>query len=176
VSNSNKEHVFVDVREKDEFQAEHIQDSIHIPLSQFGLSAPGILKQLAGKKVVLVCQSGKRAEMARRQLGAAVEGLKCEILSGGILEWKRQGKPTVAAKKSHLPIMRQVQLVAGLLVLVSSLLALLWDQRILGLTVFIGFGLTLAGLTGFCGMAELLSRMPWNKGVAMTGCDQEISK
>nr|WP_275042777.1 YgaP-like transmembrane domain [Neisseria bacilliformis] len=31
------------------------------------------------------------------------------------------------------------------------------------LAAFVGAGLLTAGLTGFCGMAKLLSHMPWNK-------------
>ena len=32
-----------------------------------------------------------------------------------------------------------------------------------GLSALIGAGLTFAGVTGFCGMARLLSAMPWNR-------------
>jgi len=37
--------------------------------------------------------------------------------------------------------------------------ALIW------LAVFVGAGLTFAGLTGTCGMAILIARMPWNKAM-----------
>jgi hypothetical protein len=32
--------------------------------------------------------------------------------------------------------------------------------------VFVGAGLTFAGISGFCGMAHLLALMPWNRRVA----------
>ena len=41
-------------------------------------------------------------------------------------------------------------------------LTLLVHPGFLWLVAFIGGGLTVAGLTGFCGMARLLARMPWN--------------
>jgi len=31
------------------------------------------------------------------------------------------------------------------------------------LSGFVGAGLTMAGVTGFCGMARLLALMPWNR-------------
>lgn len=52
---------------------------------------------------------------------------------------------------------------AGLLVAIGSALALLVNVNYLYLPLFIGLGLILAGLTGFCGMAILLEKIPWNK-------------
>jgi hypothetical protein len=68
---------------------------------------------------------------------------------------------------------RQVRLIAGLLVAVGSLLALLVDNRWAYLSGFVGLGLTFAGLTDFCAMAILLQKMPWNRARKRTsspGC------
>ena len=35
----------------------------------------------------------------------------------------------------------------------------------LAVPAFVGAGLMTAGVTGFCGMAQLLMRAPWNKAV-----------
>jgi hypothetical protein len=59
--------------------------------------------------------------------------------------------------------MRQVQLVVGPAVLAAVLLSFWVDQRIAWVAAFFGAGLTLAGTTGFCPLAELLAAMPWNK-------------
>lgn len=58
---------------------------------------------------------------------------------------------------------RQVRLGAGLLVLVGIVLSLVWNRVWIGVSAFVGFGLTFAGLTDICGMAFLLAKMPWNK-------------
>jgi hypothetical protein len=58
---------------------------------------------------------------------------------------------------------RQVRLGAGLLVLVAVVLSLVWNRGWIGLCVFVGLGLTFAGLTDICGIAFLLTKMPWNK-------------
>ncbi len=156
--------VIIDVREKDEFDAEHIEHSIHVPLSNFQQQAPALFKTLSGKTVVLMCRSGKRAALAASQAARFSDGIRLDVFDGGILEWKTQGKPTVAAKRNHFPIMRQVQLIAGSLVLTGALLSYLVNPAFIFLSAFVGAGLTVAGATGFCGMAVLLARMPWNKG------------
>ncbi len=45
------DHVTIDVRERDEFDAEHVEHSINLPLSEFARVAPGVLRQLEGKSV-----------------------------------------------------------------------------------------------------------------------------
>lgn len=155
--------IIIDVREKDEFDAEHIEHSIHIPLSNFERQAPAFLKTLKDRPVILMCRSGKRAGLAADSAKRLCGDVACEVFDGGILAWKEQGKPTVATKKGHLPLLRQVQLTAGLLVLIGSLLAHFVSADFLFLTGFVGVGLTVAGATGFCGLAELFSRMPWNR-------------
>lgn len=155
--------VIIDVREKDEFEAERVEGAIHLPLSTLGHQAPGIIKNLPDCSFVLMCRSGKRAALAKQQLESLGLGCELQVYEGGILEWKKQGKPVEVAGKSVLPIMRQVQLVAGVLVLLGAALSLWVDPSWILLSGFVGAGLFTAGATGFCGMALLLSRMPWNK-------------
>jgi hypothetical protein len=64
-----------------------------------------------------------------------------------------------------LPIMRQVQLAAGLMVLAGAALGTFVDHWFYLISVLAGSELTVAGLTGYCGMALLLARMPWNRAV-----------
>lgn len=155
--------VIIDVREKDEFTHERIADSINLPLSDLHRQAPGVIKNLEGCSFLLMCLGGKRASLARQQLQTL--GLKADfqVFEGGLTEWKRQNKPIESGSRSVLPIMRQVQLVAGFLVAAGTLLAWRVHPGWLALPGFVGCGLMFAGATGFCGMAELLGRMPWNR-------------
>jgi predicted branched-subunit amino acid permease len=59
--------------------------------------------------------------------------------------------------------MRQVQIGAGSLVLIGIILGTLVAPGFYALSAFVGAGLVFAGTTGFCGMAHLLARMPWNR-------------
>lgn len=157
--------VIIDVREKDEFAADSIENSINAPLSTFGTEGPALLKSLAGNRIVLMCRSGKRAGLAAQQsAGFGLDGLELEVYPGGIIAWKQEGFPTRIVKSSHLPIMRQVQLIAGTLVITGAVLSYYSHPAWAALSAFVGGGLSLAGATGFCGMAELLALMPWNKG------------
>nr|WP_249110270.1 YgaP-like transmembrane domain [Neokomagataea anthophila] len=59
--------------------------------------------------------------------------------------------------------MRQVQIVAGSLILIGVLLGLFVAPGFFGLSAFVGTGLIFAGMTGWCGMANVLGAMPWNR-------------
>ena len=59
-----------------------------------------------------------------------------------------------------------LQVAAGSLVLAGVLLAALVSPWFVALPAFVGAGLVFAGLSGTCGMAHLLRRMPWNTGAA----------
>lgn len=162
--------VIIDVREPDEFKAEHIPGAVLVPLSKFAELAPSALEKIAQSgntnPVLLICRAGSRAKIAQKQIeqmGFSGQ-IRTEVFPGGILEWKKQGRPIEITRKAPLPIMRQVQLVVGPGVLVFALLSLYVHPAFAWLAAFFGAGLTLAGATGFCGMAELLCRMPWNRG------------
>jgi rhodanese-related sulfurtransferase len=85
------------------------------------------------------------------------------ILEGGTAAWIQQGLPVVRTTKTRWSLERQVRLGAGLLVLLGVVLALTVNPYWLALTAFVGAGLTFAGLTDLCAMAEILGRMPWNR-------------
>jgi hypothetical protein len=64
--------------------------------------------------------------------------------------------------------MRQVQIVIGVVSAAGAALSV-WKDPLFGLIpLFMGLGLLFAGLTGTCGLALVMARMPWNKGAA--GC------
>lgn len=162
--------VILDVRERDEFEAEHIEGSINVPLSQFMSVAPGVLNQLRDKNVTVMCRSGNRAKLAAGEIAKLgyTDKVIANVYEGGILEWKKQSNPTITKRKAHLPILRQVQLIAGLLVFSATLLGAFVNPWFLAVSAFVGAGLTVAGSTGFCGMAQLLAYAPWNKTLPET--------
>ena len=167
---NNRTKVLMDVREEDEFEAEHVPGSVLIPLSRFAKVAPGFLAHLEAKEIVILCRSGNRARLAKAQLDQLgyQDKIRASVYEGGIVAWKQEGKPTVEHVKGHLPIIRKFHLVAGTTVFVTSLLAYFLNPAIGFISAFFGAGLTLAGATGFCGMGQLLALMPWNKRVSST--------
>jgi rhodanese-related sulfurtransferase len=91
------------------------------------------------------------------------EGLETYILEGGIDAWKKAGLPVALDRKAPLPTMRQVQIVAGSLVALGTVLGATVAPAFYALSAFVGIGLVFAGVTGICGMERILALMPWNR-------------
>lgn len=151
--------ILVDIREPDEFARRQVKGAVSRPLSTLSGASLGVDP---GKPVVFACRSGMRTEAHCERLAAAAGG-EAFILEGGLEGWIAAGLPVEANAKAPMEIMRQVQITAGLLVLLGIGLGLLAHPAWLGLSAFIGSGLTFAGVTGWCGMAAVLGRMPWNR-------------
>lgn len=159
--------VIIDVREKDEFEAEHVENSVNIPLSMFASMAPGVLNQLKDRKIIFMCRGGARASQAKAislNLGFN-DAHTYEIYNGGLMQWKKDGRPTQTLNaKAPLPLIRQVQLVIGALIIVFGLLGAFVEPSFALVAAVIGAGLLLAGATGFCALASMMSKLPWNRG------------
>ncbi|MGI8924170.1 MAG: rhodanese-like domain-containing protein [Fimbriimonadales bacterium] len=148
----------VDVRSPQEYATGHVPQAINLPLEQVETRLDDMHRQ---DPLVLICQSGQRAQMACNLLEHYRDDII--LLEGGTGAWINSGLPLIAATSNRLPIIRQVQLIAGPLTLIGSILAATVDVRWAILSGFIGAGLTIAGATGLCGMALLLGQLPWNR-------------
>jgi len=157
--------LILDVREKDEFHTEHVPNSIHAPLSELHVLAPGLMSNFKGRQIEVLCRSGSRAKLAKEQLFDLACEHNCElsVYEGGILKWKEENKPTITLSPSKLPILRQVHLTAGALIIGFSLLAAFVSPGFILGTGAVGLGLFSAGATGTCLMANLLSKMSFNR-------------
>ncbi len=158
--------VIIDVREKDEFELEHVEHSINVPLSSFTAVVPGVLNLLSGKEVTFMCRSGSRAHQACEQ----AKGLgyndthTYRVYDGGLVKWKQNNLPLMQKTgKSPLPLMRQMQIIMGLLFVIFASLGAFLNPMFSTVTILFGFGLFFAGYTGDCAVAGLLARAPWNK-------------
>ncbi len=159
--------VLVDVREPIEHATEHIPGAVLIPLSKF--TPESVRERFADRRVVFHCRTGKRSHKAASQY--AREGEQAFHLAGGIEAWKAAGKRVErSAGAPRLDIMRQVQITAGSLVALGTLLGATLNPWFLIIPGFVGCGLIFAGATGWCGMAKLLAHMPWNRVKCDTGC------
>lgn len=154
---ASKRVTVIDVREPMEFAGGHIAGSLNVPLSRL---AQADLPQGA---LVLVCQSGNRSAKGVQVLLQRGHGQPVRDLEGGIPSWQQAGLPLRKLKNAPLPLMRQVQIAAGSLVLLGLILSHTVAPAWILLTWFVGAGLVFAGVSGFCGMARLLALMPWNK-------------
>jgi rhodanese-related sulfurtransferase len=147
----------IDVREPMEYASGHIAGSLNVPLSRLAQA------DLPSGPLVLVCQSGNRSAKGVQVLVQRGHGQPVSDLEGGIPSWQQAGLPLRKLKDAPLPLMRQVQIAAGSLVLLGLILSNTVAPAWILLTWFVGAGLVFAGVSGFCGMARLLAVMPWNK-------------
>jgi rhodanese-related sulfurtransferase len=147
----------IDVREPMEYAGGHIAGSLNVPLSRISQA------DLPRGPLVLVCHSGNRSAQALAQLLQQGHPHPLSDLEGGIPAWQQAGLPVHKLRNAPLPLMRQVQIAAGSLVLLGLILSNLVAPAWILLSWFVGAGLVFAGISGFCGMARLLALMPWNK-------------
>jgi rhodanese-related sulfurtransferase len=147
----------IDVREPMEYATGHIAGSLNVPLARLHQA------DLPQGPLVLVCQSGNRSAKGVQTLLQRGHGHPITDLQGGLPSWQQAGLPVRKLKNAPLPLMRQVQIAAGSLILLGLILSNTVAPAWILLTWFVGAGLTFAGITGFCGMARLLAVMPWNK-------------
>ena len=153
--------ILIDIREADEHARERIPGARHIPLSKLDEAAIATQRR---QTVIFHCRSGARTRSNSARL-AAKAGDTCEgyLLDGGLDAWRNAGLRTIVDRRQPIELQRQVQIGAGGLALLGTLLGLTVSQLFLAAPLFVGAGLLFAGLTGFCGMARLLQRAPWNR-------------
>ncbi len=154
-----QEAILIDVREPAEHDAQKIPGAALQPV---GSICCGELPA-TDKKILIHCQKGARGNNACQKLLAENDALEVYNIEGGIEAWQKAGLPIEGGGKKMLPLDRQVQLTIGLSVLIFSLFGYFVNPAFALGAAFFGAGLTNAGLTGWCGLARLMAKMPWNK-------------
>lgn len=86
-----EEHILIDCREQDEWDAGHISSALFVPLSQFGEKFSQYLTDADKEKtIILQCRSGRRSLNACQILMS--EGFENLFnLEGGIMAWEENG-------------------------------------------------------------------------------------
>src|SRR6478736_8426629 len=151
----------IDVRTPAEFREVHVDFARNVPLDRLDPRAIAAARNgRENEPLYVICQSGSRAARACNTLIAA--GLKAVNVEGGTLAWVEAGLSVVRGKKT-ISLERQVRIAIGIIVLASAVLAAFVHPYWIGLAAFMGGGLIFSGLTDFCGLALLISRLPWNR-------------
>jgi len=153
--------ILVDIRNADEHARESIPSARLLPLAKLDEADLSLHR---GTPVIFHCRSGARTAANAPRLAARIGGA-CDafIVDGGLDAWRKAGLPVVTDRSQPLELQRQVQIGAGGLAFFGTLLGLLVSPLFFAVPLFVGAGLMTAGITGFCGMARLLVRMPWNR-------------
>jgi len=89
--------IIVDVREPEEFEAEHIEGAVNIPLSVLEEKSPAFFEENPGSEIVAMCRSGARSEKAMHYWidHHLVDEDLITNYRGGMLRWVQEGNETV---------------------------------------------------------------------------------
>jgi rhodanese-related sulfurtransferase len=151
--------LLIDVREPIEYANERILGAISNPLSKFN---PYLIQSQPKQKIVLYCQSGKRSQAAVRQL-KEIGIANATQLKYGLNAWKAESYPLAKSLNAPISLFRQIQIVAGSLVLLGTILGVTISPWGLLLSGFVGAGLLFAGITNTCALGMLLAKLPYNQ-------------
>lgn len=155
----------IDVRTPLEFGEVHAVPARNVPLDQ--LHPDAVLRDRTGaadEPLYVICRSGARGQQACQKFLQAGFAQVVNV-EGGTLAWEQSGLPVVRGKKA-ISLQRQVQIIAGSLILLGSALGWLAHPAFIALPAAVGAGLLLTGVTDNCLMGLMLAKMPWNRGGA----------
>jgi len=155
---SNKKNIkLIDIRSEGEFRHEHIDGAINVSVDKLAE-----IETTADDSLVFNCMSGLRTKQCE-DIFKNLEAKHIYILEGGLIAWKKASFATKKDKKAPLPIMRQVQIVAGSIILLFVILSFAYSKYFAIVSGFMGAGLLFAGLTGTCGLASVFMLLPYNR-------------
>ncbi|MGA2887597.1 MAG: rhodanese-like domain-containing protein [Terracidiphilus sp.] len=152
----------LDVRMPSEYANAHVPGATLIPLNELRIDVY-LAQHKPGTPIYVLCQAGARAAKAIEQFERS--GCDdCILVEGGTQAWIDAGLPVHRGARNVLPLMRQVQVAVGSLTAIGSILTLAVNPWFAVVPLFLGCGLVFSGITGTCGMALMLAKMPWNHG------------
>ncbi|MEY2580482.1 MAG: hydroxyacylglutathione hydrolase [Ilumatobacteraceae bacterium] len=93
--------LLLDVREPEEWQAQHAPDAVLIPMGQVRQRQEGLPRD---RRIVVVCRSGGRSAATTESL--RTWGFDAVNLAGGMCAWASAGLPTVTAADDGLVVHR----------------------------------------------------------------------
>lgn len=166
--------VLVDVREDSERRESFIPGSVSLPLSRL---APIAAEARGADTIIFHCKSGMRTTANAAAL-ADVAGCTAYVLDGGLNAWTAAGLPVASGAVASGPVasgpvastprdtdglMRQAQVMVGLLVLLGVGLGTLLSPVWLALPAALAVVLLLTGGANWNGLARLVAVLPWNR-------------
>jgi len=149
----------LDVRTGGEFETAYIPGSHNVPLATLDEHAGDLAA--VDHPVVLICQSGARANQARAKLAAAGKDA-VHILEGGMNAWQAAGCDVAHGDNERWALDRQVRFVAGTIAL-TGIAASVIVPRAKWIAGGVAGGLTFSAVTNTCAMAAVLGKLPYNR-------------
>lgn len=158
-----EEFTVIDVRAPGEYASGHVPGALNIPLDRLQEAVPALKSASARGSLLVVCASGIRSTRACEILASA--DIDATTLTGGTSAWEGDGRDLdrPAGGRVTWPMERQVRLAAGSAVLAGLLVGVRLPAA-RWVSAGIGAGLVYSAVSNTCGMAAVLSKLPYNRG------------
>tara|TARA_R110002124_G_scaffold129483_1_gene291014 strand:+ start:325307 stop:325915 length:609 start_codon:yes stop_codon:yes gene_type:complete len=171
--NASEKFYVLDVRTEAEYKQSRLATiaSDNVPLDEILDVMDTITNHCANMRTYILCKAGVRAEFAGYDLEAA--GAKdIVIVEGGTSALKDLGLPF---KSGVISLERQYHILIGLFGVMGIIYGLYLDKTWFALTAFVSFSALFHGLTGICGLKNIIAKMSWNRASTLD-LGAEISK
>jgi rhodanese-related sulfurtransferase len=170
---AGKSPALVDVRTAAEYRAGHIPGAQLVPGDEL---SPAAIENRLGRTgpgrnetLYITCHAGLRAARAAERLRQSGY-TDIALVEGGTRRWQQSGLPLHRCGSS-ISLERQVQIAIGSLLILKVILGYGVHELFFAVAAVIGAGLIYAGVTRWCGLSELLARLPWNRSV---NCPEQV--
>lgn len=167
IQNASEKFYILDVRTEVEYKKKKLAGvaSDNVPLDEVPDVLDTIVNHCRDMRTYILCKAGKRAEFAAADLEAA-GAQNVVVIDGGTMALEALEAPF---ETGILNIERQYYILMGGMVM-AGFFPYLWL-----LPVFAGVSLLFRGITGQCGIVEMVRRLPWNTYLSQD-IQEEISK
>jgi rhodanese-related sulfurtransferase len=152
----------IDVRSATEFYELHAVGALLMPLE--GLDPRAVMESRGERQhepLYVICRSGGRSVQAC-QLFEQAGYANVISIDGGTIAWQAAGLPINRGIRRPMSIERQIRLMSGLVVALSSLAALLTPWLLL-LPGLVGLAMAWSAWTNNRSLGTLFARFPWNR-------------
>ena len=165
---SGKATHIVDVRTPVEYASVHVEGASLAPLDELDpQKIAAALKPGDTDTIYLLCKGGTRAGKAAEKFRTSGNERVC-VVEGGTDACVAAGLP-VHRGKVRIPLDGQVRIAIGALILLGWVGAW-WIPLLAYIVPFMGLGLIFSGASGFCGLAIIMAKAPWNKDHGVSCC------
>lgn len=149
----------IDVREPSEYASGRIPGAELVSLGGLEKAAE---KWSRDETLLVYCQSGGRSKKAQALLGESGFTRVVDI-EGGFSAWSAAGLPTERSARAPWSLERQVRFTVALFVIAFTSLGLWVHPGFFVLNFLISAGLIFSAVTNTCGLALVLTKLPWNR-------------
>ena len=155
---SGQEIDLIDVSTPAEFREVHVDVARNVPINSPELQRIVASRKNLNKPLHVMCHAGVRGRQVCSQFAAA----NLVNVEGGTRAWVKSGLPVVRSEHG-ISLERQVQIAAGTLICLGSILGLWVHPYFATIPALAGAALVLKGITGTCAMGVALARIPWRR-------------